>query len=104
MHQVLRRLTALVVGLFGCLCQGHVTLAQVPSGVSFSLVMVTFVNNANPPAFATTSQTILGTGYTQDSCSKAMATAFGRGPGGGDLNRPVDMLRVYFFCVQNPAQ
>ena len=95
MRKILEILSAafcLGVGL-----DSHLALAQQPT---YSLVMVTFVNNGSPAGLVMTTQTIIGVGYNKDNCVSAAKTASGTNPDKNTLQHD-DMLRLYFVCVPN---
>ena len=69
-------------------------------GATSTLVMVTFVNNANPPGLITTSQTIIGSAYT--NCDEAAKKAIGITPDKNAL-QSADPLKLYFVCVPNSS-
>jgi hypothetical protein len=95
MRKILAILSAAI-----CLGPGlgsHHALAQQST---YSLVMVTFVNNGNPAGLVMTTQTIIGVGYNKDNCGNAAKAASGTNPDKNTLQHD-DMLRLYFVCVPN---
>jgi hypothetical protein len=70
--------------------------------MTYSLIMVTYVNNANPVEMVHTSQTVIGNNYpTEDACKAAAHAVKGLNPAKTNLDLNIDMLRVYFVWVQN---
>jgi hypothetical protein len=74
---------------------------QQAAAQSFTLVLITYVNDGNPIAMVETTHTVIGTSYTQNSCTNAAAVASGTNPNKTPLAQG-DMLRVNFVCVPNP--
>jgi hypothetical protein len=72
-------------------------LAQTATSTA-TLVMITFVNNANPPGLATTTQTVIGRDYTD--CDASAKKATGIIPDRNTL-QTTDMMRLYFICIPN---
>lgn len=87
--------------LLGIICLApQIALAQTPAAATYTLTLVSYVNNGNPGGISPTAQSVIGTFSTQSQCMDAGRTSLAIGPA-KDIITPGDPLRVYFVCVQS---